>query len=125
MEVLYLLTNTMPRVKRGTLRTKKRRTLLKKTKGFQWGRKNLTRLAKTASTKAGARAYTGRKLRKRDARSLWQIKVNAAAREHGVSYSVFINQLKKAHVELDRKILADLAVNNKKVFKSIVEAVKK
>ena len=115
----------MPRVKRGTQRTKKRARLLKQTKGFRWGRKNLTKLAKTAVTKAGAHAYVGRKKKKREARTLWQIKINAAARIHGLSYSKFIDALKKAHIELDRKILADLAVNNKKVFKEIVEAVKK
>lgn len=104
----------MARVKRGVQRTKKRRALLKETKGFMWGRKNLTKLAKTASTKAGARAFVGRKQRKRDFRSLWQIRINAASRENGISYSRFIDALKKAHVELDRKVLADLAVNNKK-----------
>jgi large subunit ribosomal protein L20 len=115
----------MSRVKKGTVRTKKRAKLLKQTKGFKWGRKNLTKLAKTATTKAGAHAYVGRKEKKRDTRALWQIKINAAAREHGLSYSRFINALKKAHIELDRKILADLAVNNKKVFKEIVETIKK
>jgi large subunit ribosomal protein L20 len=115
----------MPRVKRGTLRTKKRAKLLKATKGYKWGRKNITRLAKTAITKAGAHAYVGRKQKKRDNRQLWQIKINAAAREQGLSYSQFINLLKKAQIGLDRKILADLAVNNKKVFKQIVESVKK
>ncbi len=115
----------MPRVKRGTQRTKKRAKLLKEVKGFKWGRKNITRLAKTASTKAGARAYVGRKLKKRDARRLWQIKINAAVRTHGMSYSRFIDALKKASVDLDRKILADLAVSNKRVFKNIVETVQK
>lgn len=115
----------MPRVKRGTLRTKKRAKLLKQAKGFKWGRKNITRLAKTAVTKAGAHAYTGRKLKKRDNRQLWQIKINAAVRELGLSYSKFINLLKKSNVELDRKVLADLAANNKKVFKSVVDTVNK
>ncbi len=115
----------MPRVKRGTLRTKKRRKLLKEVKGFKWGRKNITRLAKTASVKAGVHSYVGRKLRKRDFRALWQIKINAAVRELGMSYSKFINALKKSNVELDRKILADLAVNNKKIFKNVFEFVTK
>ncbi len=115
----------MPRVKRGTLRTKKRRKLLKQVKGYKWGRKNLTRLAKTAAVKAGVHAYVGRKLRKRDFRRLWQIRINAAVRELGTSYSKFINMLKKSNVDLDRKILADLAMNNKKVFKSIFEFVSK
>lgn len=115
----------MARVKRGILRTKKRAKLLKQTKGFKWGRKNLTRLAKTAVTKAGAHAYKGRKLKKRTNRQLWQIKINAAVRELGLSYSKFINLLKQSNVELDRKVLADLASNNKKVFKSIVDSVSK
>ena len=115
----------MPRVKRGTLRTKKRRKLLKQVKGYKWGRKNLTRLAKTAAVKAGVHAYVGRKLRKRDFRRLWQIRINAAVRELGTSYSKFINMLKKSNVDLDRKILADLAMNNKKVFKSIFEFISK
>ncbi len=115
----------MPRVKRGTQRTKKRSKLLKEVKGFKWGRKNITRLAKTASTKAGARAYVGRKQKKRDARRLWQIKINAAVRNYGMSYSRFIDALNKANMEIDRKILSDLAVNNKRIFKSIVDTVKK
>ena len=114
----------MPRVKRGTQHTKKRTKLLKQTKGYKWGRKNLTKLAKTAVTKAGAHSYVGRKEKKRDARALWQIKINAAVREYDLSYSKFIHQLKKAHIELDRKILADLAVSNKKIFRNLVEKLK-
>lgn len=90
-----------------------------------WGRKNITRLAKTATTKAGARAYVGRKNKKRDFRALWQVKINAAVRECGMSYSRFMGALKQANVDIDRKILADLAVNNKRVFKTVVETVKK
>jgi len=82
------------------------------------------RLAKTASLKAGNYAYRDRRTKKRQARRLWQIKLNAAAREHGLSYSKFINQLKKNKIGLDRKILADLAENNPKIFKKIVETVK-
>lgn len=115
----------MARVKRGTQRTKKRAKLLKSAKGFMWGRKNITRLAKTATTKAGARAYVGRKNKKRDFRALWQVKINAAVRECGMSYSRFMGALKQANVDIDRKILADLAVNNKRVFKTVVETVKK
>jgi len=115
----------MSRVKRGILRTKKRRVLRKSVKGFKWGRKNITRLAKTADTKAGAHAYIGRKLKKRTARRLWQVKINAAVRELGLSYSKFIALLKKANIELDRKILADLAVSNKKIFRNIVESINK
>ena len=113
----------MPRVKRGTSHVKKRRTLLKQAKGFRWGRKNLIKQAKTAVIKAGAYAYRDRRTKKRTARALWNIKINAGVREHGLSYSVFINALKKKKIELDRKILADLAENEPKVFKNIVESV--
>ncbi|MCK4553498.1 50S ribosomal protein L20 [Candidatus Parcubacteria bacterium] len=115
----------MSRVKRGTTHVKKRRKLLKQVKGYKWGRKNLIRLAKTAATKAGAHAYVDRKKKKRTNRGLWQIKINAFVREHGLSYSKFINLLKKNKIELDRKVLADLAVNNKKVLAGIVEEVNK
>ncbi len=114
----------MPRVKRGTIHIKKRRKLLSKVKGFKWGRKNLIRLAKTAATKAGARSFFDRKKKKGNFRRLWQVKINAGVRELGISYSVFINKLKKEKIELDRKILADLANNEPKTFKKIVESVK-
>jgi len=114
----------MPRVKRGTTHVKKRRKLLKEVKGFKWGRKNLIRLAKTAATKAGAHSFMDRRKKKRTARALWQIKISAFVRELDVSYSKFINMLKVNKIELDRKILADLAVNNKKVLTNIVKEVK-
>ncbi len=114
----------MPRVKRGTTHTKRRRKLLQKVKGFKWGRKNLIRLAKTAATKAGAHAYADRKKKKGDFRGLWNIKINAGVREEGLSYSKFINKLKNNKIELDRKILADLAENNPNIFKKVVEKVK-
>lgn len=115
----------MPRVKRGTSHVKKRRKLMRQVKGYKWGRKNLIRLAKTASTKAGAHAYRDRRKKKRSMRALWQIKINAFVREHGFSYSKFINALKQANIGLDRKILADLSVNNKKVLAKIVTDLKK
>ncbi len=115
----------MPRVKRGTSHVKKRRKLMRQVKGYKWGRKNLIKLAKTASTKAGAHSYRDRRKKKRDMRALWQIKINAFVREHGFSYSKFIDALKKADVALDRKILADLAVNNKKVLAEIITKLKK
>lgn len=115
----------MPRVKRGTIHTKKRKKLLKEVKGYKWGRKNLVRLASTATTKAGAHAFVDRRKKKRTNRGLWQIKINAFVREHDLSYSNFINKLKNAKINLDRKILADLAVNNKKVLAKIVEEIKK
>jgi len=114
----------MPRVKRGTTHVKKRRKLLKKVKGFKWGRKNLIRLAKTAATKAGAHAYADRRKKKADFRNLWNIKINAFVREYGLSYSKFINQLKQKSIVIDRKILADLAVNNKKVLAQLIEKIK-
>ena len=116
--------HSMSRVKRGTIHIKRRRKLLKKVKGYKWGRKKLIRLAKTATVKAGAHAYIDRKKKKRVNRGLWQIKISAFVREHGLSYSKFINGLKKSKLELDRKVLADLAVNNKKVLARILEEVK-
>jgi len=113
----------MPRVKRGKTHVKKRRILLKKVKGYQWGRKKLIRLAKTAVNKAGVHAYTDRKKKKRTMRSLWQIKINAFSRENGLNYSKFVNKLKINKIELDRKILADLAVNNKKVLSKIIKTL--
>jgi len=115
----------MPRVKRGMTHTKKRRKLLKQVKGYKWGRKKLIKLAKTARTKAGAHAYTDRRKKKRTMRGLWQIKINAFVREHGLSYSRFMNYLKINNIAIDRKILADLAVNNKAVLKQIIEKIKK
>jgi len=115
----------MPRVKRGTTHIKKRRKLLAKTKGYMWGRKNLIKAAKTAVLKAGVHAYTDRRKKKRVNRGLWQIKISAFVKEQGVSYSRFIDFLKKGQVELDRKVLADLAVNNKEVLAKILAEVKK
>jgi len=115
----------MPRVKRGKTHTKKRKKLLKQVKGYKWGRKKIIRLAKTAATKAGVHAYVDRKKKKRNKRGLWQIKINAFVRQSGLSYSTFINKLKNKKIELDRKILADLAENNKKILSKIVEEIKK
>ena len=113
----------MPRVKRGTTHVKRRKKLLAKTKGFKWGRKNLLKQAKEASVKAGAHAFVDRKKNKRNRRALWQIKIGAFVREKSLSYSRFIHALKVNKVELDRKVLADLAVNNKKIISKIVETV--
>ena len=113
----------MPRVKRGTTHVKRRKKILAKTKGFKWGRKNLLKQAKEAVVKAGAHAFVDRKKNKRNRRSLWQIKIGAFVREKGLSYSKFIHALKINKVELDRKILADLAVNNKMIISKIVETV--
>ena len=114
----------MPRVKRGTTHLKKRKKLLKQAKGYRWGRKKLPKLAKVAVLKAGAYAYRDRRNKKRDFRRLWQIQINAACRERNISYSKFIGLLKKAKVEIDRKILADLAQKNSWVFSQIIEKIK-
>ncbi len=115
----------MPRVKRGTTHVKKRRKLLAKTKGYRWGRKNKIKQAKEAVVKAGAHAYRDRRKKKSNARGLWHIKIGAFAREHELSYSRFMNLMKTNKIELDRKILADLAVNHKKVLAKIIEEIKK
>lgn len=115
----------MPRVKRGMMHLKRRRNLLKRTKGYRWGRKSKITQAKTAVRKAGVYAFAHRRRRKGDFRKLWQIQINAAVREHGISYSKFIDLLKKNKIELDRKILAQLAREYPAVFAKIVEAVKK
>ena len=114
----------MPRVKRGKIHTKKREKLLKQVKGYKWGRKKLIKLAKTAQLKAGVYAYRDRRTKKREARRLWQIKLNAALRNLGMTYSRFIYLLKENKIELDRKILSDLAENNPSIFNKIVDKVK-
>lgn len=115
----------MSRVKRGTLRTKKRRRILAKTKGYMWGRKSKVRLAKVAILKAGVNAYRDRRNKKRSFRRLWTVNLNAALRERGTTYSRFIAALHKSGIALDRKILADLAENHPKIFDKIVEAATK
>lgn len=115
----------MPRVKRGTTHVKKRRKLLKAVKGYKWGRKKLIKLAKTARTKAGAHAYTDRRKKKRTMRSLWQIKINAFVREYGLSYSRFINLLKINNVEIDRKVLAEMAVSDKETLAALIAKINK
>ena len=113
----------MPRVKRGTHRIKRRKNILARTKGMMWGRKSKITLAKTAATKAGANAYRDRKLKKRDNRGLQQIRINAAARLNGTTYSKLIDGLKKEKIALDRKVLAEIAGKHPDVFAEIVKAV--
>jgi len=113
----------MTRVKRGTIHTKKRRNILSKTKGFKWGRKNLVRLASTATTKAGAHAYTDRRKKKRNTRALWQIRIGAFAKDHNLSYSKMMSLLTKANIKLDRKSLADLAANHPDVLSKLLEQI--
>ncbi len=115
----------MPRVKRGVSHVKRRKNILADVKGYKWGRKNLIKLAKTARTLAGAHAYKDRRNKKRDRRSLWQIKIGAFVREHGLSYSKFTGALKAQQIELNRKVLSELAVHNKPVMAKIVDRVKK
>lgn len=112
------------RIKRGVNAAKKRRAVLKEAKGYRGAKSKLYRVARQAVMKSGQYAYTGRKLKKRDMRSLWITRINAGCRENGISYSVFINGLKKAKVELNRKVLADLAVTDKVAFASLVETAK-
>jgi large subunit ribosomal protein L20 len=114
----------MPRVKRGVTAKKRHKKVLKKAKGYYGARSRVYRVAKQAVIKAAQYAYRDRKQRKRQFRALWIIRINAAAREHGLSYSRFINGLKKSNIEIDRKILADLAIHNKDAFKAIVERIK-
>lgn len=114
----------MPRVKRGTVRATKRKRILARTKGFHWGSKNLIKAAKTSLKKAGANSFRGRKQKKRDNRALWQIQINAALREKGLTYSKFMGELKKKNIILDRKSLSDIAQNNEKLFAAIIAKVK-
>lgn len=114
----------MPRVKRGVQHVKRRKAIMKRTKGFEAGRKNLIKLAQTAETKAGAYAYRDRKNKKRENRRLWQVKINAAVRALGTSYSVFMASLKKHEIAIDRKVLAEIAEKHPQVFTKIYESVK-
>lgn len=114
----------MPRVKRGKIANKKRKKVLKLTKGFRWSRKSKERAAKEALLHALSRMFRGRKERKNEFRALWQVKINAAARENGMSYSVFMKKLKDAKIALNRKMLAELAEKHPTAFKKIAEEVK-
>lgn len=114
----------MSRIKRAITARKKRKKALEQTKGYMWGRKNKYRLAKDALRHAWVHAYVDRRKKKRNFRALWNIKINAAVRQHDLTYSKFINGLKKNRIELDRKILADLAQNNPEIFEKIIEKVK-
>ena len=114
----------MARVKGGIQRHKRRKHLIEYAKGFRWGRKSKVRAAKEALYHAWEYAYRDRKVKKRDFRRLWQIQINAACRQAGLSYSKFIYGLKKNKIELDRKILSQLAQNHPQIFEKIVEQVK-
>jgi large subunit ribosomal protein L20 len=116
----------MTRIKGGILHTKRRRGILKHTKGYKWGRKSKIKLAKTAKMKAGQYAFDSRREKKRIRRNVWQIRINAAARKHDLSYSKLMGGLKKNNIALDRKILATIAQNYPALFGQIAEmAIKK
>jgi len=114
----------MARVKRGVQKRKRKKKLIKQAKGFKWGRKAKYRAAKDALKHAWVYAYRDRKVKKREFRQLWQLRINAACRKEGISYSKFINAIKKNKIELNRKILADLAINHPEIFSEIVKKVK-
>jgi large subunit ribosomal protein L20 len=114
----------MARVKRGVTARARHKKVLKLAKGYSGRRKNVFRVAVQAVTKAGQYAYRDRKQRKRQFRALWIARINAAARECGITYSRFINGLKKGAIEIDRKVLADIAVHDKAAFSAIAEQAK-
>ncbi len=114
----------MPRVKRSVTAHARHQKILKQAKGYRGRRKSVYRVAKQAVTRAGQYAYRDRRARKRVFRSLWIVRINAAAREHGLSYSRLIDGLNKSDVYVDRKMLAELAVSNKAAFAEIANLVK-
>lgn len=114
----------MPRVKRGVTARARHQKVFELAKGFRGRRKNVYRVAKEAVMKAGQYAYRDRRQRKRQFRALWIVRINAAVRELGLTYSLFMDAMKKASIEIDRKVLADLAVRDKAAFAQIVEKVK-
>ena len=114
----------MPRVKRGVTAKARHKKVLAQAKGFRGRRNAVYRIAKEAVMKAGQYAYRDRRVKKREFRALWIARINAAASECGLSYSAFMNGLKKASIEVDRKVLADLAVHDKVAFAKIAEQAK-
>jgi large subunit ribosomal protein L20 len=114
----------MPRVKRGTVRRAKRKKLLSRAKGFYQTKSKLYRAAKEAVDTAGKYAFVGRKNKKRDYRRLWVVRINAAARENGITYSQLMRGLKAAGVTLDRKMLADMAVTQSAAFATVAAQAK-
>ena len=114
----------MPRVKRGVIARARHKKVLNAAKGYRGRRKNVYRIAKQAVMKAGQYAYRDRRQRKRQFRTLWIARINAGARECGLTYSRFMNGLKKSSIEVDRKVLADLAVFDKAAFAKYAEMAK-
>jgi large subunit ribosomal protein L20 len=114
----------MARVKRGVTARARHKKILKAAKGYREARSRVYRVAKQAVTRAGQYAYRDRRVKKRTFRNLWVVRINAAARENGLSYSKFIAGLKKAEILIDRKVLADIAVFDKPAFTALAEKVK-
>ncbi len=114
----------MPRVKRGVTAGARHKKVLAQAKGYYGARKNIYRVAKQAVIKAGQYAYIGRKQRKRQFRALWIVRINAAARECGLSYSRLMNGLRNAMINIDRKVLADIAVSDKAAFAALAQKAK-
>jgi large subunit ribosomal protein L20 len=114
----------MARIKRGTVSRRKHNKLLGQTKGYRGTKSKLVKIAREAALHAGQYAYHGRKLKKRNFRSLWITRISEAVKQENISYSVFIDKLKKANIGLDRKILSNLVVEDPATFKQIVEKVK-
>lgn len=114
----------MPRSVNAVASRARRKRILKQAKGYYGKRKNVYTVAKNVVEKGLTYAYVGRKLKKREYRSLWIVRINAAVREHGMTYSEFINKLKINKIELDRKVLADLAMNQPETFNKLVESIK-
>ena len=114
----------MPRVKRGVTARARHKKVLEQAKGFRGRRGNVYRIAKEAVMKAGQYQYRDRRQKKREFRALWIARINAAVRELGLSYSAFMNGLRKASIDIDRKVLADLAVHDKAAFTKIAEQAK-
>ncbi|MHB1140852.1 MAG: 50S ribosomal protein L20 [Sulfuricaulis sp.] len=114
----------MPRVKRGVTAGARHKKVLSQAKGYYNARRKVYRVAKQAVAKSGQYAYRDRRVRKREFRALWIARINAAARECGLSYSRFMNGLKKATIDIDRKVLADIAVHDKKSFSVLADKAK-
>lgn len=114
----------MPRSTNAVASRARRKRILKKAKGYFLSRSKVYTVAKNAVEKAGVYSYVGRKLKKRDYRGIWITRINAAVREEGLTYSRFISKLAEANIELNRKVLADLALNNPEAFKAVVAKVK-
>ena len=114
----------MPRVKRGTTAAKRRKSVLKDAKGYKWRRKSTYRAAKEAVIKAGKYSYRDRRAKKRTFRALWILRLNNALRQFGLKYSTFIHQLEEKKIELDRKVLSQLAVKNPEIFAKFIQQIK-